>query len=90
MTASKLRAGIAALAASVFAAGCSSAPVASHVDSGYHGKLADDTLVEASTTVLETTDRVVIAIDLAQQHVVRAAERGGLHLIAASGGVQSC
>jgi len=47
------------------AAGCSSAPGSSHVASAYRGKLHDDTLVEASTTVLVTTRDVVIALDCA-------------------------
>lgn len=52
-----------ALAVLLVGAGCSSGPVASHVDSGYKGTLEDDTMIEASTTVLETTAPVVIAID---------------------------
>ena len=47
------------------AAGCSHAPSASHVATAYRGKLQDDTLVEASTTVLVTKRDVVIAMDCA-------------------------
>ena len=46
-------------------AGCSRAPGPSHVASAYRGKLQDDTLVEASTTVLVTKREVVIALDCA-------------------------
>jgi hypothetical protein len=45
------------------AAGCSRSPSPSHVASAYRGKLQDDTLVEASTTVLVTNRDVVIALD---------------------------
>jgi hypothetical protein len=45
-------------------AGCSRAPSPSHIGNGpYRGKLSDDTLVEASTTVLVTQKPVVIALD---------------------------
>lgn len=46
-------------------AGCARAPGPSHVPSAYRGKLQDDTLVEASTTVLVTKREVVIALDCA-------------------------
>ena len=46
-------------------AGCGRAPGPSHVASAYRGKLQDDTLVEASTTVLVTKREVVIALDCA-------------------------
>lgn len=46
-------------------AGCGRAPGPSHVESAYRGKLQDDTLVEASTTVLVTKREVVIALDCA-------------------------
>ncbi len=46
-------------------AGCSHAPSPSHVGTAYRGKLQDDTLVEASTSVLVTTQDVVIALDCA-------------------------
>jgi hypothetical protein len=49
----------------VAAAGCSRAPGPSHVASTYRGRLQDDTLVEASTTVLVTKREVVIALDCA-------------------------
>lgn len=49
----------------VLAAGCSSGPSPSHVAAAYHGRLRDDTLVEASTTVLVTKRDVVIALDCA-------------------------
>lgn len=46
------------------ASGCSpTAPAESHVDPAYRGKLPDDVMVEASTTVLVTTKDVVIAVD---------------------------
>jgi hypothetical protein len=46
------------------AAGCGRpAPTPSHVDSAYRGKLRDDTMMEASTTVLATTKEAVIALD---------------------------
>ncbi|MEO6835204.1 MAG: hypothetical protein ABI231_04780 [Candidatus Tumulicola sp.] len=47
-------------------AGCSRGPSPSHLGGGgYRGKLSDDTLVEASTTVLVTNRDVVIALDCA-------------------------
>ncbi len=50
------------LAFALLVGGCArSAP--SHVAAGYRGKLLDDTMVEASTTVLVTTRDVVIALD---------------------------
>lgn len=46
------------------AEGCGqAAPGPSHVASHYRGKLPDDTLMEASTTVLVTRKDVVIALD---------------------------
>jgi len=42
---------------------CSRGPSPSHVATAYHGNLRDDTLVEASTTVLVTKRNVVIALD---------------------------
>jgi len=45
------------------AAGCSRAPSPSHVAGPYRGKLVDDTMVEASTTVLVTNREAVIAVD---------------------------
>ncbi|MBV8490769.1 MAG: hypothetical protein JO199_09605 [Candidatus Eremiobacteraeota bacterium] len=47
----------------LLAAGCSAGPAPSHVAAGYRGKLPDDTLVEASTTLLLTTAPAVMAID---------------------------
>ena len=47
------------------AAGCSQAPGPSHVATAYRGKLQDDTLVEAATTVLVTKRDVVIAVNCA-------------------------
>ncbi|MGA8534393.1 MAG: hypothetical protein WB615_09835 [Candidatus Tumulicola sp.] len=44
-------------------AGCSRAPSPSHVGTAYQGKLRDDILVEAATTVLVTSKDVVIALD---------------------------
>ena len=45
-------------------AGCGkAAPVPSHVASAYQGKLTDDTMWEAATTVLVTRRDVVIALD---------------------------
>lgn len=52
-------AGICALAA----AACSAAPGPSHASSAYRGKLTDDVLFEASTTVLVTKREVVVALD---------------------------
>lgn len=49
----------------ILPAGCSRGPSPSHVASSYRGKLTDDTLVEASTTVLVTKREVVIAVDCA-------------------------
>jgi hypothetical protein len=46
-------------------AGCSHAPSPSHIAGPYRGKLQDDTLVEAATTVLVTNRDVVIALDCA-------------------------
>jgi hypothetical protein len=46
--------------------GCSGSPAPSHVDGAYRGKLPDDTLVEAATTVLVTKRDVVVAIDCAE------------------------
>ena len=53
------------VAAVVFAAGgCSRAPTPSHLEgSPYRGRLPDDTLVEASSTVLVTKEAIVIALD---------------------------
>lgn len=45
------------------AAACSAAPGPSHVSSAYRGKLTDDVLFEASTTVLVTKREVVVALD---------------------------
>jgi hypothetical protein len=44
-------------------AACSNAPEASHVSTNYRGKLPDDVMVEASTTVLVLTKDAVIAPD---------------------------
>jgi hypothetical protein len=44
-------------------AGCAGAPSPSHVAGTYRGRLPDDTLVEAATTVLVTKRDVVIALD---------------------------
>lgn len=46
-------------------AACGHAPGPSHIASAYRGKLPDDTLVEASTTVLITTREAVIALNCA-------------------------
>ena len=43
--------------------GCSHGPSPSHVSPAYKGKLQDDTMVEAATTVLVTNRDVVIALD---------------------------
>jgi hypothetical protein len=51
-----------ALAAIAVPTACSHAPSPSHVDENYRGKLDDDTMVEASTTVLVTTKPAVIAL----------------------------
>jgi len=42
---------------------CSAAPGPSHVSGPYRGKLADDVLYEAATTVLVTKRDVVVALD---------------------------
>lgn len=42
---------------------CSEAPSPSHVSGGYRGKLTDDVLFEAATTVLVTKRDVVVALD---------------------------
>jgi hypothetical protein len=47
------------------AAGCGRAPGPSRVSTPYLGTLLDDTLVEASTTVLVTKREVVIALNCA-------------------------
>jgi hypothetical protein len=47
----------------LMAAGCSRTPSPSHVATAYRGRLHDDTLVEASTTMLVTKRDVVIALD---------------------------
>lgn len=44
-------------------AACSVAPSASHVTGSYRGKLSDDVLFEAATTVLVTKRDVVVALD---------------------------
>lgn len=54
--------GLAAAACALAACG-KPAPTPSHVDSAYHGKLIDDTMVEASTSVLMTKKPVVIALN---------------------------
>jgi hypothetical protein len=41
---------------------CSRGPFPSHVEDSYRGRLEDDTLVEASTTVIVTNKPVVIAL----------------------------
>lgn len=43
-------------------AACARTPASSHVDGNYRGRLDDDTLVEASTTVIVTNKPVVIAL----------------------------
>ena len=53
----------AALIGIILAAACSRGPSPSHVSGAYAGKLPDDTLVEAATTVLVTTSDVVIAVN---------------------------
>ncbi|HEY1653509.1 MAG TPA: hypothetical protein VGF86_00170 [Candidatus Tumulicola sp.] len=64
MTALSRRATAPLLAAfALAAASCSHAPLPSHAGDAYRGKLTDDTLVEASSTVLITTKDVVVALD---------------------------
>jgi hypothetical protein len=46
-------------------AACSAAPSPSHVSGPYRGKLNDDVLFEAATTVLVTNRDVVMALDCA-------------------------
>ena len=53
---------------------CSSKPVPSHVDGNYRGHLEDDTMVEASTTVLVTKKPVVIALRCAEIAAAIAAD----------------
>jgi hypothetical protein len=48
-------------AALALAAGCSRGPSPSHAGPGYRNKLVDDTLLEASSTVLVTTKDVIVA-----------------------------
>lgn len=60
----------------VFALGaCSAAPSPSHAGGGYRGKLSDDVLFEASTTVLVTKRDVVVALDCSASGA-RAVEAG--------------
>ena len=47
----------------VLLAACSSAPSPSHVSGDYRGKLSDDVLFEAATTVLVTKRDVVVALN---------------------------
>ena len=54
----------AAVGLALLAAACGhQTPAPSHVDAPYRGKLLDDTLVEASTTVLVTKREILIALD---------------------------
>jgi hypothetical protein len=53
------------LASIVALTACSHAPSPSHVDGNYRGRLDDDTMVEASTTVIVTTKPAVIALHCA-------------------------
>jgi hypothetical protein len=54
---------IAASLAALALGACSAAPSPSHVTNDYRGKLSDDILFEASTTVLVTRRDVVVALD---------------------------
>jgi hypothetical protein len=64
MTAIPARLGVLLLAVlGLLASGCSRAPSPSHAGDAYRGKLTDDTLVEASSTVLITSKDVVIALN---------------------------
>lgn len=56
------------------AGGCNRGPSPSHAGDAYRGKLTDDTLVEASSTILLTTADVVVAMDCAPLR--RALEAG--------------
>jgi hypothetical protein len=54
-----------ALVSMVALTACSHAPSPSHIDGNYRGRLDDDTMVEASTTVIVTTKPAVIALHCA-------------------------
>jgi hypothetical protein len=58
----RVAAALLALASTAVPTACSHAPSPSHVDANYRGRLDDDTMVEASTTVLVTTKPAVIAL----------------------------
>jgi hypothetical protein len=51
------------VALALAASGCNRAPSPSHAGAAYRGKLTDDVLAEASSTVLVTTKDVVVALD---------------------------
>ena len=70
----------------ILAAGCSRGPSPSHVATAYHGRLRDDTLVEASTTVLITKRDVVIALDCAPlQRALSAQDTASIDQAVAAG-----
>jgi len=54
---------LAAVIAAPALVACSAGPSPSHVTNGYRGKLSDDVLFEAATTVLVTKRDVVVALD---------------------------
>jgi hypothetical protein len=62
MVPTSVRAAAAVCTAIVALTACARTPVPSHVDGNYRGRLDDDILVEASTTVLVTNKPVVIAL----------------------------
>ncbi|HEY3676179.1 MAG TPA: hypothetical protein VGK84_09330 [Candidatus Tumulicola sp.] len=64
-TSTRLVAALLTLASIVAITACSHAPSPSHIDGNYRGRLDDDTMVEASTTVMVTTKPVVIALHCA-------------------------
>lgn len=69
----------------ILAAACSRGPAPSHVATSYRGKLQDDTLVEASTTVLVTRRDVVIALDCAPLGPTAGADAASLDRAVAAG-----
>ncbi len=68
------------------ATGCSHSPSPSHVGTAYKGKLQDDTMVEASTSVLVTNRDVVIALDCAPlRHAINDGDSAAVDLAVAGG-----
>ena len=67
--------------------GCSAAPGPSHASGTYRGKLADDVLYEAATTVLVTKRDVVVALDCRALGDTASSEDSGLINRAVAAGV---